>query len=148
MDIYNINDVALMSGLSTRTIREYIKAGFLTGEKTDGAWQFTDEAVSELFSNKAVLPSIRAKKNAIIYDFMLDDNKKDEEMCSIVDFPSSVEGAAEISDFFCKKINSGRYCDIRFSFEHRGKNARVILKGPAEVVLKILSQYYHRKSTL
>lgn len=33
---YSINDVAMMTGLSTRTIRNYIKMNILDGEKVDG----------------------------------------------------------------------------------------------------------------
>ena len=32
-ETYSINDVAMITGLSTRTIRNYISLGFLSGEK-------------------------------------------------------------------------------------------------------------------
>ena len=37
-DFYSINDIALMSGLSSRTIRNYISSGILKGDKVDGCW--------------------------------------------------------------------------------------------------------------
>ena len=142
MKTYTINEVARMSGLSARTIRGYIKTGFLSGEKIDGVWKFSREEVGELFANKAVSQSLRAKRNAVIYDFLLDDRKKNDEMCSILDLFAEEEAAAEISDFFCSKISSGEYSEMNFSFEHHGKYVRVSLTGPAESVLKILSEYY------
>ena len=72
MSTYTINDIATMTGLSTRTVREYMKLGFLSGEKENGVWRFTGEAVGALFANSAVTPSIKAKRNALVYDFMLD----------------------------------------------------------------------------
>lgn len=36
-DYYSITDIAIMTGLSTRTIRTYIKNGLLSGAKKDGA---------------------------------------------------------------------------------------------------------------
>ena len=73
--------------------------------------------MGELFANKAVSQSLRAKRNAVIYDFLLDDRKKNDEMCSILDLFAEEEAAAEISDFFCSKISSGEYSEMNFSFE-------------------------------
>lgn len=36
-DTFNIDDMALITGLSTRTIRSYIADGFLDGDKSSGA---------------------------------------------------------------------------------------------------------------
>ena len=44
-ETYSINDVAMITGLSTRTIRNYISLGFLSGEKVNGAWSFTDKQI-------------------------------------------------------------------------------------------------------
>ena len=73
---YSINDVAMMTGLSTRTIRNYIKMNLLDGEKVDGVWKFTEENFQSFVENPNVKPSIQAKSNAIVYDFMLDNHKK------------------------------------------------------------------------
>ena len=43
MENYTINDIAMMTGLTTRTIRNYIKLGILNGEKEDGVWRFSAE---------------------------------------------------------------------------------------------------------
>lgn len=44
-DTFNIDDMALITGLSTRTIRGYIADGFLDGGKSSGARRFTAEQV-------------------------------------------------------------------------------------------------------
>ena len=121
-EYYTINDVAMMSGLSTRTVRNYIKMGILDGEKVDGIWCFKGEEFEAFLRNPAVEPSIRAKRNAIVYDFVLADKKELDAMCTILDFYVGEEEAQEISEFFCKAINTGRYgSDLRFSFEKGGK---------------------------
>ena len=144
MSTYTINDIATMTGLSTRTVREYMKLGFLSGEKENGVWRFTDEAVGSLFANSAVAPSIKAKRNALVYDFMLDEKKKIDELCAVLDLMAEGADAMDISGFFCSAINSGEFSGLAFSFEHSGKNARVIVKGPAEEVLGIMNAYYNR----
>ena len=37
-EIYNLNQLALMTGLSTRTLRNDLATGILEGEKEDGMW--------------------------------------------------------------------------------------------------------------
>lgn len=58
-DTYTINDVALMTGLTTRTLRTYITMGFLSGTKADGAWSFTPEQIEAFTQNPAVILLIR-----------------------------------------------------------------------------------------
>lgn len=61
---YTMQDVAAMTGLTTRTLRSYQQQGFLRGEKENGVWRFTDEALEGFFQNPAVLPAIRAGSTA------------------------------------------------------------------------------------
>lgn len=87
-DTFSIDDMALITGLSTRTIRSYIADGFLAGDKSSGAWRFTAEQVYAFLQNKAVRPALRAKKNAIVYDFMGAPHKEQDMMCVVLDLPS------------------------------------------------------------
>ncbi|MBR2403634.1 MAG: helix-turn-helix domain-containing protein [Lachnospiraceae bacterium] len=140
---YSINDVAMMTGLSTRTIRNYIKMNLLDGEKVDGVWQFTEENFQSFVENPNVKPSIQAKSNAIVYDFMLDNHKKENEICMIVDFTEEEDDVEEISGFFCEQINNNYVDGLKFAFHKDEENYRVILKGYAEVVMKIMNDYYN-----
>jgi len=40
---YNLNQVAMITGLTTRTLRNHLSLGTLKGEKIDGNWSFTEE---------------------------------------------------------------------------------------------------------
>ena len=75
-NLYLINHLVLITGLTDRTIRSYISSGILKGEKINGIWHFTAEEVEDFIKNPAVRPRIIAKNNAIIYDFLLDNSKK------------------------------------------------------------------------
>lgn len=141
---YTISEVATMTGLTTRTLRTYLKANMLNGEKIDGVWRFTEENFSEFIANPNIKPSIQAKNKAIIYDFLAQNDKKLNEICSIIDLYVDTEEAEEISAFFCNTINSYDAGGIRFSFEREGKNVRVILRGHEDAVMDILNAYYHR----
>ena len=44
-DDYSVRQLAECTGLSDRTIRNYLASGILEGEKTEGSWRFTPEQV-------------------------------------------------------------------------------------------------------
>ena len=44
-EYYLISHMTLFTGLSDRTIRNHMAAGFLQGEKINGLWHFTPEPV-------------------------------------------------------------------------------------------------------
>ncbi len=142
-DMYTINHVALMSGLSSRTIRNYMKMGFIEGEMINGVWHFSAEAVGDFFANPNVVPAIRAKRNALIYDFLADDNKQGNEMCTVIDNRATLEEANAMSEFFCDAINREGLSSIRFGFSFNGSHARVILTGPEDAVQQLLDRYYN-----
>ena len=93
----------MITSLSTRTIRTYISTGFLNGEKVNGAWQFTPEQVEAFTQNRTVKPSIKAKKNAIVFDFLGTKPEKQDKMCTILHI--ATKEAVKASMFFCEKMN-------------------------------------------
>lgn len=58
---YLISHLVLSTGLTDRTIRNYIASGILQGEKINGLWHFTPEQVERFLRHPAVRPSILAK---------------------------------------------------------------------------------------
>lgn len=139
--LYTINDLVMMTDLSDRTLRNYIKMGFLDGKKTDGVWRFTNEDVERFFSNETVKFSLKTKRNAIVYDFLADRHKKSAEVCVILDDCADDVRAEEISRFFCDEINQDDAAGkIKFSFERAGQNVRIILRGDAERVYELVKK--------
>ena len=138
--LYLISHLVLMTGLTDRTIRNYIASGILKGEKINGIWHFTPEEVDVFIKNPAVRPSIVAKNNSLVYDFMLNDSKKEEETCVILDLPKA--DIKETAEFFCYRISNGNYENINFSFDGYSKTPRIILKGKPKEVFEIIDEYY------
>lgn len=141
-EFYTINDIATMTGLTTRTVRNYMKMGLLEGEKVEGVWQFSIEAVSAFMADKNVQPSIEAKKNGVVFDFLTDRYKKVNEICTILDLSVSEEEAMEISNFFCQETSGDTVSNLKFSFSYNNGIARVILKGTEDFVSEIMKKYY------
>lgn len=140
---YTINQVAAMTGISTRTIRNYLKAGLVNGEKTDGVWLFSAEDFGNMLDNPTVKPCIKAKSNAVVFDFIADDRKKDNKICTVIDLYADDNEAEEVSRFFCDAVNNGcGESDLVFRFEKYGKNVRVILSGAEDAVADLVGRYY------
>lgn len=139
---YLISHLTLITGLSNRTIRNYIASGILKGEKINGLWHFTPEEVDAFVRDPAVMPSIHAKQNAIVYDFMIDRKKAVEEACLILDLPG--QDAKKAGEFFCYSITKGGYQNIRFTFDHTAGTPRVILRGKYREIHELTDAYYYK----
>lgn len=135
---YTIGDLVVMTGLTDRTIRSYIASGILQGDKQDGRWRFTVEQVESFLLHPAVRPSILAKQNAEVYDFLLDRKKTSRKACIILDLPDS--DPEKVSQYFCRRITEGEGRDLRFFFDRNHGIPRVILRGDPNDLLRLMGQ--------
>lgn len=136
---YTIGHLVQFTGLTDRTIRNYISMGLLKGEKFNGIWHFSPEQVEEFMRNPSVKPSILAKNNAKVYDFILDTKKTGCQACIILDLPGEEE--EKIMEYFCDNISRGEYQNIEFSYESLNDLPRIILKGATDDVLRLVNGY-------
>lgn len=143
-ELFLISHLLLMTGLSERTIRSYLAAGILEGEKINGLWHFTPEQVDKFISHPAVRPSILAKQNSLVYNFLLEDKKKNQEMCVIFDAPGADK--KELANYFCYEISNGAYHDIQFTFDGIPQTPRVILSGEPTQVMSLIQGYRNKHS--
>lgn len=141
---YTIGAISMITGLTGRTIRSYISSGLLTGEKINGLWHFSPERVEAFLADPAVYPSIRAKNNALVYDFMANGKKERHETCIILDLAGDDKKA--VAEFFCYSISNGDFRNIRFSMDAVKSDPRVILSGDAQDVLALVNRYYTRNA--
>ncbi len=137
---YVINHLAILTGLSDRTIRSYIASGILQGEMIDGLWHFTPEQVENFVRHPAVRPSILAKNNGFVFDFLLKNQESKQEACVILDVPCADKKSA--AEFFYYRISNKDDCDVQFSLDGVMGTSRVILKGNAAEVLQLLNAYH------
>ena len=136
---YNLNDLALMTGFSTRTLRNYLLGGILKGEKVDGVWRFSDEELDAFFGDPYVKEGIRIKRNGVVYDFLAGNGKNGARTLTILDLPVSLKKANKISAFFCDKMNDAT--GVSFTFDYGKGACRVILSGDGNEVAKLLRAY-------
>ena len=138
--MYTIEQLSMITGLSTRTLRNYLKSGLLQGSKETGIWKFTEQQVSDFITHPAVYPSIQTKQNAIVYDFLSDLNPSENEECILLNRTISETEAKDIADFFCNAVSELSH--VRFTYTYHSGRARYILSGFEEDVQKIMEQFY------
>ena len=141
---YTLDDIAMMTGFSTRTLRNYLNQGILKGEKTDGKWQFTAEEIDRFFAEPFVKEGLRIKRNSIVFDFLADRSKQAKSACVILDIPVSMKESKTLSEFFCKQMETA--LDTVFTFDWNNGSARVILSGAEESVANIMEAYHRMHS--
>lgn len=137
--LYTISQIAMFTGLTDRTIRNYIADGILEGEKINGVWLFTPEQLEAFIVKPSVRQSIVSKNKSIVYDFLLNEYKKEDEACIILDLPNA--DCETVVEQFALRINNGSYTNINFSFDGNAKTPRIILRGKMEDVLEITNGY-------
>ena len=136
-ETYTIQDVAVMTGLNERTIRNYLAQGLLQGEKTDGAWRFTAEQFGDFLAQDTVRASVQAKANAIVYDFLVTGRRKEPAACLILDRPVSGEEERVLRDDLEKQVNA---LGLRWAYGFRDGQARSILSGPPAALGQLLAR--------
>lgn len=141
-EYYCIAHLVQFTGLSDRTIRNYLSMGILQGEKINGLWHFTPEQTEAFLRHPAVRPSILSRRNAMIYDFLADTKKEEHRVCMILDLPG--DDKQKIVEHFCYAISNEDYSDIQFSFDSIEGEPRVMVKGRPEQVLRLVQAYYGR----
>ena len=139
-ELYTLRHVALITGLTERTIRSYISKGFLSGEKINGIWHFELSEMERFLKHPAVRPAIVAKNNSIIYDSLLGVTPSEPHGCMVLDLPG--ENGERVSEHFCRAITEGEEKGIRFAFDGNGGVPRIMLSGPVPHILKLASEYF------
>lgn len=139
-ETYSLNDLAMMTGFTTRTLRNYLTQGLLNGEKKDGVWHFSAAEIDRFFNEPFVKEGLRIKRSSLVFDFLSAKDKTKERSCVILDIPASQKKGNRISAFFCERMNE--VSDIQFNYGWDGGFCRVILNGAAKSVETLLKAYY------
>lgn len=137
---YTIGHIALFTGLTDRTIRKYISSGILEGELINGVWHFTPEQADAFVRHPAVRPSILAKHNAHVYDFLVETKRNAQQTCMILDLPG--HDHKDVAEYFCDAIRESDLHDFRFSLDSVSGSPRIILRGHTDEILALVNDYY------
>ena len=138
----NINELSMISGFTTRTLRNYIKKGTLQGDIQSGIWVFTENQISAFLESPGVQKKMMQKNAAIATDFLQHPNLKGNRLCIILDMAAAEAKKKKAASFFCDAVVQSEG-DVRFSSQKYGNRIRVVVEGAEGTVVKIMRRYYH-----
>ncbi len=137
---YTVKEIAEFTGLTTRTIRNYIKTGKLSGKKIARQWRFTDEDVSNL--KQVVNKRSKFEKMQLYFLNNLNEcNLYIPHSCCICCYPS--KPIKEINRIRSEIKNKMKNCHSDFSpdffyhYNYNKKQSEFILIGANEQVDKM-----------
>lgn len=145
--LYTIEDIAEMTRLTSRTIRNYLKDGILEGKKIGGQWRFTMKDIENFFDNNKTNQDINTAYNNEVIGFLEGKNidlQKEVQICTIIDLhcKNILEGK-ELSKKLMTIINEDEEAvknGAKFSYEYMkdSSKARFTLFGDPEFIIKTL----------
>ncbi len=152
--LYTVDDIARMTMLTSRTIRNYLKDGLLSGKKVGGQWRFTQQDIEALFANSSVASDLRSTRRQDLMDFIDGVNTDldgDIQVCTLVDYYIRDQAAAQaisqkINDLIAKVDSVQQH---RFAYEYIEKEAkaRYTIFGPpgfAAAALAVVEAEWNR----
>ena len=139
--MYTLKELAIMSGLTERTLRSYLKMGILGGKKEDGIWRFDEADIEAFFENGFVKEAMRSNRKSTVFDCLKSGSRDKNTACVILDLP--LDNPIKIAAFFCDAVN--RRTGLTMTFDRVDGTNRVILSGDADTVCEILSEYREKR---
>ena len=133
--LYSISDIAKMTKLTDRTIRNYLAKGNLKGVKVGGQWRFTKEDVKALFSNDKFEDDMKNKTENTIVNFFNSANYENK-VCAIFKFSLKHMSREERSAFYAKskEIREKENIKEKISFvDDNGNTTMVIVSTPEQI---------------
>lgn len=147
--LFTVEDIAQMTSLTTRTIRNYLKDGSLVGRKIGGQWRFTEEDIKSFMSQEAVITHFKDEATQSIHDFIdgvNTDIKGKLQICNIIDLYTTYEKAIEKNNQICDLVNKEvKGVDIRYYATIDGKEEdeevkiRFVMYAPPVFMMKLYS---------
>jgi len=135
---YSLNEVSKMTGLTTRSIRNYLYDGIATASKIDGKWVFSEKEFLAMLENPYIAPAIKAKNYAPVFDFLKADRKTDSTICLVIDRCLADSDFEPLISKVCNLMNDVE--NVEFRCEKKGKNIRLIFTGEEKQVRKIYGE--------
>ena len=139
--LYSVEEIAQMTSVTTRTIRNYLRNGILKGKKIGGQWRFSLEDI-EAMINQTNGTSLENSRR-IVRDFLdgvYASFPQSISVCTMADVPCSKEKAEQLSKTLCDLWNQQTaHGAFRYDYLEDVQTARYTLLAPLELVQTALA---------
>ena len=119
--LYSVEEVAEMTAVTTRTIRNYLRKGVLTGTKIGGQWRFRQEDIMHMFNQEKTASDFRETSSRIVRDFLGGQYKpfsKLVSICTVADVACTKEQAKAMSKTLCALWKQADIRGITFRYDY------------------------------
>ncbi len=138
--LYTLKELAELTKLTDRTLRNYLSSNILKGHKIGGQWRFNKEEVSALFKNDDFYVERNKIANSAINHYI--ENKytfiSDFTGCVVMDFKICDKDKKKA--FFDKIELIGKNDDIKekVSFLEKNGHIRMNIVGPIAYIKRVI----------
>ena len=134
--LYSVEEVAEMTAVTTRTIRNYLRKGVLTGTKIGGQWRFRQEDIMHMFNQEKNASDFRETSSRIVRDFLGGQYKPFSELVSI----------CTVADVACTKKQADiRGITFRYDYLEDSEAARFTFVAPLTLTENALAVLHQNK---
>ena len=136
--LFTLNDVAMLTSLTTRTLRNHLKDGTLRGSKVGGQWRFRMADIENFTLNSPKKqPEIKGNEASVI-EYMEERSKTGRQVCSIIDLEVD-EQRALAKEFILKDlVNRFDAKNMSYTYEYKTGFARFIIIASPELTISAL----------
>lgn len=135
--LYTVDEIAGMTSLTTRTIRNYLRSGVLKGRKIGGQWRFTTKDIERFMNEGEVCTEMEKEQKQMVMDFVdgvYTDAEGGIQACTIVDIYTGQSEAKKKNDAICGRINQMKDdAFLRYKYDYiqaEGKARYILFASP------------------
>ena len=139
--LYTLKELAELTKLTDRTLRNYLANNILKGHKVGGQWRFNKEEVSALFKNYDLYNERNKVANSAINHYIENKYTFNSEFtgCIVIDF--KIDDKNKKMEFYQKleKIEKNEDVKEKVSFLEKNGHIRMNIVGPLSYIKQVLA---------
>lgn len=138
---YTLSELALMTGYSVRSLRNFYRQGILTGTMVAGRHVFSGEDVESFVTQPFIKSGIKTKTRMQVQHFLEEEHVKQPATCLIHDQPGR-EQAEELNRALLKYINGECVGALSYTylFDDKKEVGRFIFTGQTEELAAVMER--------
>ena len=138
---YTLAQLALMTGYSVRSLRNFYRQGILTGTLTAGRYVFSQEDVERFVEQPLIKSGIQIKAKMRVQHFLEEEHTRQPAACLIYDQPGG-KHAERLNRILLRYINGECRGELEYTFIFDSKNdvGRFIFAGQAGEIAAVLQR--------
>lgn len=137
--LFTLNDVAMLTSLTTRTLRNHLKDGTLTGQKVGGQWRFRIADIENFTFKGNRRPPLPEESSPLLTEYIQSNDKSNGQILSIIDLPID-EQRASAKEFLLKDLVNwyDNRSNMEYTYEYKKNFARFTILATPELMISAI----------